>query len=93
MSQLQNSMCLMLNTFEKYAKTDGDPNSLSKSEVKTLLEKEMPEMISVMYTPKGIPVFLLYAAKYTNSCVGDWFWWLSCKMKAVRTYHPAAACF
>ncbi|XP_005741909.1 protein S100-P-like [Pundamilia nyererei] len=54
MTQLQMSMCLMLDTFEKYAKTDGDPNSLSKSEVKTLLEKEMPEMISGAKDKKAV---------------------------------------
>ncbi|XP_006802647.1 protein S100-G-like [Neolamprologus brichardi] len=53
-TQLQMSMCLMLDTFEKYAKTDGDPNSLSKSEVKTLLEKEMPGMISGAKDQKAV---------------------------------------
>ncbi|XP_026007302.1 protein S100-P-like [Astatotilapia calliptera] len=54
MTQLQVSMCMMLDTFEKYAKTDGDPNSLSKSEVKTLLEKEMPGMISEAKDKKAV---------------------------------------
>ncbi|KAL4006361.1 solute carrier family 35 (GDP-fucose transporter), member C1 [Sarotherodon galilaeus] len=54
MTQLQVSMCMMLDTFEKYAKTDGDPNSLSKSEVKTLLEKEMPEMIKGAKDKKAV---------------------------------------
>lgn len=54
MTQLQVSMCLMLDTFQKYASTDGDPNSLSKSEVKTLLEKELPEMITAAKDKKGV---------------------------------------
>ncbi|XP_066577359.1 protein S100-A1 [Amia ocellicauda] len=41
MSDLMNAITTMLGVFTKYASKDGDPNSLSKPEVKELLEKEL----------------------------------------------------
>lgn len=47
MTQLETAMAIMMNTFDTYAGADGKPDSLSKKEVKTLLEKELPGLIQV----------------------------------------------
>ncbi|MBN3302386.1 protein S100-A1 [Amia ocellicauda] len=41
MSDLMISIKSMLDVFTRYASRDGDPNSLSKPELKELLEKEL----------------------------------------------------
>ncbi|KAL7374600.1 hypothetical protein ABVT39_003700 [Epinephelus coioides] len=45
MSQLETAMALLMQTFDKYAAAEGDKNTLTKNEVKTLLEKELPDLI------------------------------------------------
>ena len=47
MSQLETAMGMTIAVFDKYAKTDGNRQTLSKAELKTLLEKELPNFLSV----------------------------------------------
>ncbi|KFP03645.1 protein S100-P [Calypte anna] len=46
MSQLETAMGMLIAVFDKYARSDGNRNSLSKAELKSLLEKEFPNFIS-----------------------------------------------
>ncbi|NXL53662.1 S100P protein, partial [Podilymbus podiceps] len=41
-SQLETAMRIAIAVFEKYAGNDGNGHSLTKAELKTLLEKELP---------------------------------------------------
>ncbi|XP_020502092.2 protein S100-P-like [Labrus bergylta] len=45
MSNLETAMALLMKTFDTYAGAEGRKDSLSKAEVKTLLEKEMPGLL------------------------------------------------
>ncbi|XP_075890039.1 protein S100-P-like [Nelusetta ayraudi] len=45
MSQLETAMAILMNTFDTYARADGKPDSLSKKEVKALMEKELPGLL------------------------------------------------
>ncbi|KAF1380394.1 protein S100-P [Sander lucioperca] len=45
MSQLETAMAILMKVFDQYAAADGKTGSLSKAEVKTLLEKELPQLI------------------------------------------------
>lgn len=47
MSQLETAMAILMNTFDTYAGADGKPDSLSKKEVKVLMEKELPGLLQV----------------------------------------------
>lgn len=47
MSQVEAAMALLMKTFDTHAK---GKESLSKAEAKTLLEKELPELLKVPYT-------------------------------------------
>lgn len=47
MSQLETAMAILMNTFDTYAGADGKPDSLSKKEVKALMEKELPGLLQV----------------------------------------------
>ncbi|PKU37784.1 hypothetical protein llap_11913 [Limosa lapponica baueri] len=47
MSQLETAMGMIIAVFDKYAKTDGNRQALTKAELKTLLEKELPNFLSV----------------------------------------------
>ncbi|TTB12814.1 Ictacalcin [Bagarius yarrelli] len=46
MSDLQKGMLILISTFHKYACAEGDKTSLSKGEVKELLNKELGNMFS-----------------------------------------------
>ncbi|NXL08398.1 S100P protein, partial [Mesembrinibis cayennensis] len=46
MSQLETAMGMIIAVFDKYAKADGNRQALTKAELKTLLEKELPNFIS-----------------------------------------------
>ncbi|NXG21812.1 S100P protein, partial [Grallaria varia] len=46
MSQLETAMGMTIAVFDKYAKTDGNKQTLSKAELKTLLEKELPNFLT-----------------------------------------------
>ncbi|XP_041635908.1 protein S100-P-like [Cheilinus undulatus] len=45
MSSLETAMAILMKTFDTYAAAEGRKDSLSKAEVKTLLEKEMPGLL------------------------------------------------
>ncbi|XP_076581444.1 protein S100-P-like [Chaetodon auriga] len=45
MTQLETAMAILMKTFDTYAASEGSKESLSKAEVKTLLEKELPGML------------------------------------------------
>ncbi|NXT84306.1 S100P protein, partial [Zapornia atra] len=46
MSQLETAMGMIIAVFDKYAKTDGNCQALAKAELRTLLEKELPNFLS-----------------------------------------------
>ncbi|KAM6949035.1 protein S100-P-like [Aplochiton taeniatus] len=45
MSQLETAMAILLSTFDKYARVEGNKGTLSKAELKTMLEKELPSLL------------------------------------------------
>ncbi|XP_059701198.1 protein S100-P isoform X3 [Haemorhous mexicanus] len=47
MSQLETAMGMTIAVFDQYARTDGNRQTLSKAELKTLLEKELPNFLEV----------------------------------------------
>lgn len=47
MSQLETAMGMTIAVFDQYARTDGNRQTLSKAELKTLLEKELPNFLAV----------------------------------------------
>ncbi len=53
MTQLETAMAILMKTFDTYAASEGSKESLSKAEVKTLLEKELPGLLKVPYSPRG----------------------------------------
>lgn len=46
-------MAMLMQTFDTYAGKDGKKESMSKTEVKTMLEKELPALLKVRCTLKG----------------------------------------
>ncbi|NWZ98493.1 protein S100-P [Geospiza fortis] len=46
MSQLETAMGMIIAVFDQYARTDGNRQTLSKAELKTLLEKELPNFLA-----------------------------------------------
>ncbi|XP_075435055.1 protein S100-P [Ascaphus truei] len=45
MSELETAMVMMMDVFDKYASAEGSKETLTKGEMKTLLEKELPGML------------------------------------------------
>ncbi|XP_035179936.1 protein S100-P [Oxyura jamaicensis] len=45
MSQLETAMGMTIAVVDKYAKTEGNTQTLTKAELKTLLEKELPNFL------------------------------------------------
>ncbi|XP_044040561.1 protein S100-P-like [Siniperca chuatsi] len=45
MTQLETAMAILMKTFDTYAAGEGSKDSLSKAEVKTLLERELPGLL------------------------------------------------
>ncbi|XP_039877394.1 ictacalcin-like [Simochromis diagramma] len=45
MSDIQKAMALLISTFDKYSGKEGDKNTLSKEELKELLQNEFGEML------------------------------------------------
>ncbi|CAJ1083313.1 ictacalcin-like [Xyrichtys novacula] len=45
MTDLNTAMCLIISTFEKYAGKEGDKHTLSKLELKELLQNELGELL------------------------------------------------
>ncbi|XP_005148621.1 protein S100-P [Melopsittacus undulatus] len=46
MSQLETAMGMIIAVFDKYAKADGDRQTLTKAELKILLESEFPNFLA-----------------------------------------------
>ncbi|XP_069488093.1 protein S100-P-like [Ambystoma mexicanum] len=42
MTQLEQAMAMIIGVFDKYSGTEGNKFTLTKGELKTLMEKEMP---------------------------------------------------
>uniref|UniRef100_A0A3P8Y3L5 EF-hand domain-containing protein n=1 Tax=Esox lucius TaxID=8010 RepID=A0A3P8Y3L5_ESOLU len=51
MSQLETAMAILLRTFDKYAGAEGNKGTLSKTELKTMLEKELPGLLKASKNP------------------------------------------
>nr|XP_046274532.1 ictacalcin-like [Scatophagus argus]XP_046274533.1 ictacalcin-like [Scatophagus argus] len=45
MSEVNTAMALLINAFSKYAGKEGDQHSLSKAELKELLQNELGELL------------------------------------------------
>ncbi|XP_054914654.1 protein S100-P-like [Poeciliopsis prolifica] len=58
MSQLEIAMATLIQTFDKYAGSDGKKNTLSKAEVKTLVEKELPGLLKTVKNPGEVDKLL-----------------------------------
>ncbi|XP_005800085.1 protein S100-P [Xiphophorus maculatus] len=58
MSQLEMAMATLIQTFDKYAGSDGKKSTLSKTEVKTLMEKELPGLLKAAKNPGEVDKFL-----------------------------------
>ncbi|KAK0135173.1 Protein S100-P [Merluccius polli] len=54
MSQVETAMALLLQTFDKYAGTEGKKDTLTKAELKSLMAKEMPAMMKVAKDPDAV---------------------------------------
>lgn len=74
MSQLETAMAMLIKTFDTYAGKDGKKESLSKSEVKTMLEKELPGLLKVRCIPEGD----LYAHPDTDVTLHLWVYKTIC---------------
>lgn len=51
MSKLETAMGLLMAVFDQYAGAEGDKGTLTNSEMKTLLQKELPGLIQVTLGP------------------------------------------
>uniref|UniRef100_A0AAQ4RSE6 EF-hand domain-containing protein n=1 Tax=Gasterosteus aculeatus aculeatus TaxID=481459 RepID=A0AAQ4RSE6_GASAC len=51
MTQLETAMAMLMKTFDTYAAGEGSKDTLSKAEVKTLLEKELPGLLKSAKNP------------------------------------------
>ncbi|XP_059195494.1 protein S100-A1-like [Centropristis striata] len=58
MSDLENCMELLMKTFHKYADEDGDAQTLTKKELKKLMENEMPGFLKAQKDPKTVEKIL-----------------------------------
>ncbi|XP_038587567.1 protein S100-P-like [Micropterus salmoides] len=45
MTQIETAMAILMRTFDTYAASEGSKDTLSKAEVKILLEKELPGLL------------------------------------------------
>ncbi|XP_043953958.1 protein S100-P-like [Gambusia affinis] len=54
MSQLEVAMATLIQIFDKYAGSDGKKCTLSKTEVKTLMEKELPGLLKAAKNPSEV---------------------------------------
>uniref|UniRef100_A0A8C5LY32 Protein S100 n=1 Tax=Leptobrachium leishanense TaxID=445787 RepID=A0A8C5LY32_9ANUR len=46
LTELETAICIIIDVFDKHSRTDGNNMTLSKGEMKTLLEKELPWLLS-----------------------------------------------
>ncbi|XP_029382552.1 protein S100-P [Echeneis naucrates] len=58
MTQLETAMAIMMKTFDTYASTQGKPDTLTKAEAKTLLEKELPGLLKSAKNPGEVDKLL-----------------------------------
>lgn len=47
MSDIQTAMALLINAFDKYSGKEGDKYTLSKAELKELLQNELGDLLGV----------------------------------------------
>uniref|UniRef100_UPI0037E91E35 protein S100-A10b n=1 Tax=Semicossyphus pulcher TaxID=241346 RepID=UPI0037E91E35 len=52
MTELEKAMELLIVTFHRYAEQDGDKKTLSKKELKKLIETELPGFLKAQNNPK-----------------------------------------
>ncbi|XP_029615669.1 protein S100-P [Salmo trutta] len=52
MSQLETAMAILLKTFDKYSGAEGNKGTLSKAELKTMIEKELPSLLKASKNPE-----------------------------------------
>ncbi|KAF3697547.1 Protein S100-P Migration-inducing gene 9 protein [Channa argus] len=45
MTQLETAMAILMKVFDTYAAGEGKPDTLTKAEAKTLLQKELPGLL------------------------------------------------
>ncbi|XP_074131166.1 protein S100-P [Sminthopsis crassicaudata] len=45
MSELETAMVMLIDVFDRYAGTEGNKETLTKGELKTLMEKEFPNFV------------------------------------------------
>uniref|UniRef100_A0A1A8GF16 EF-hand domain-containing protein n=1 Tax=Nothobranchius korthausae TaxID=1143690 RepID=A0A1A8GF16_9TELE len=50
-SGIKTAIAILQKTFDKYAGAEGDPNTLSKKEVATMLKAELPEIDALLNQP------------------------------------------
>lgn len=55
MSDVCQAMTLLIKSFSKYAGREGDPHTLSKAELKELLQNELGELLTVSGTKELNP--------------------------------------
>ncbi|KAM4565031.1 protein S100-P-like [Fundulus diaphanus] len=58
MSHLEVAMATLIQTFDKYASADGKRATLSKAEVKTLMENELPGLLKAAKNPEEVDKLL-----------------------------------
>merc|ERR1712183_891758 len=58
MTSLETAMAILIKTFDQYASTDGDKGTLSKAEVKTLMEKELPGLMKACKNPGAVDTLM-----------------------------------
>ncbi|XP_049439233.1 protein S100-A1-like [Epinephelus fuscoguttatus] len=58
MTELERSMESLIMVFHRYAKEDGDEKTLTKKELKKLLETELPSFLKAQKNPKTVDCIL-----------------------------------
>ncbi|XP_068446956.1 protein S100-B [Clinocottus analis] len=54
MSDLESAMATVIAVFQKYSEREGDKHKLKKSELKQLLQDELPELLQHVRDPAGL---------------------------------------
>ncbi|XP_077445040.1 protein S100-P-like [Stigmatopora argus] len=56
-TELEMALFMLCNVFDKYAKEDGRKDTLSRSEAKKLVQKELPQLFQAgMDKPEGVDI-------------------------------------
>ncbi|XP_042345392.1 protein S100-A10b [Plectropomus leopardus] len=58
MTELEKCMESLILTFHKYAKEDGNEKTLTKKELKKLMENELPTFLATQKNPKTVDCIL-----------------------------------